>query len=46
MKKNGVYPYDDKGSFEKFDDKQLPPKDAFHSTLRGRVAKKRPMIFS
>ena len=46
MKKKGVYPCDDKGSFEKFDNKQLPPKDAFHSILRGPVAKKRPMIFS
>lgn len=33
MKKKGVYPYDYMDGFDKFDDRQLPPKDAFYSIL-------------
>ena len=33
MKKKGVYPYDYMDSFEKFGDKQLPPKEQFYSIL-------------
>lgn len=33
MKKKDVYPYDYMDSFERFDDEQLPPKDAFYSIL-------------
>ena len=33
MKKKGVYPDDYMDSFEKFNDEQLPPKDAFYSIL-------------
>ena len=33
MKKKGVYAYDYMDSFEKFDDEQLPPKDAFYSIV-------------
>ena len=35
MKKKGVYCYDYKDSFEKFNDPQLPPKDKFCSILTG-----------
>ena len=33
MKKKSVYPYDYMDSFEKFDEKQLPPKDTLYSIL-------------
>ena len=33
MKKKGVYPHDYMHSFQKFDDKQLPPKEQFYSIL-------------
>ena len=33
MKKKGVYPYDNIESFDKFNEKQLPKKENFHSIL-------------
>ena len=33
MKKKGVYPYDNMDSFDKFNEKQLPKKENFHSIL-------------
>ena len=32
--KKGVYPYEYMNSFEKFEEKSLPPKDAFYSKLK------------
>ena len=33
MKQKGVYPYDYMNSVDKFNDKQLPSKDDFYSTI-------------
>ena len=33
MKRKGVYPYDYMDSFDKFNDKNLPPKEKFYSIL-------------
>ena len=33
MKRKGVYPYDYMNSFDKFDDRNLPPKKEFYSLL-------------
>ena len=35
MKQKGVYPYDYMDTFEKFNDKQLPPKEEVYSILTG-----------
>ena len=36
MTRKGVYPYEYMSSFERFDETELPPRDAFFSSLKGK----------
>jgi len=38
LTRKGVYPYDYVDSFEKLNEKQLPSKEAFNSTLSGGIS--------
>ena len=38
MMRKGVYPYEYMDSFDRFEEIALPPKEAFHSSLSGKVS--------
>jgi hypothetical protein len=38
LRRKGVYPYEYADSFERFDETQLPPKEAFYSRLQGNTS--------